>query len=219
MFVFESLIVRIIQIILVPSYVPDVIWSIAPLFFALVMVQMYQGRYKTEELGWNSAFSNSVSLMWATAVLLRYIYLSYGFVYAYNTPGLRGQLILVGVVAFSTLLLIIFNYRHSLPKQLAFFLADSVPTTVLAYLSIVIVMGRVPVDRYTLVAGLLIFLFLEVVFQLYRKAITSPWYVQRALENREKKKKQERRKTKAKIKRSVAKVIPLMKNNKPKKRR
>jgi len=217
MFVFESLFVRLIQMVLVPSYVPDVIWSVAPLFFALVMIQMYQGRYKTEELGWNSAFGNSVSLMWATAVLFKYMYLSYGFAYAFSTPGLRGQLILVCVVAFSTLLLIIFNYRHSLPKQLAFFLADSVPTTVLAYLSIVIVMGRIPIDKYTIIAGLIIFLFLELVFQLYRKAITSPWYVQRALDIRKLKKQKELRKTKAKFKRRVAKVIPLV-DSKRKKR-
>ena len=68
----DELIIRIIQIVLVPSYNPDVIWSIAPLFFGLVLMQMYFGKYKTEQLGWNTAFGNSVSLMWASAILFRF---------------------------------------------------------------------------------------------------------------------------------------------------
>lgn len=215
--IYEELLIRLVQIILVPHFVPDVIWSVAPLFFGLVMIQMYNGRYKTEDMGWNSAFGNSVSLMWAVAILIRYIYLSYGFEYAWRTPGLRGQMVLVIVLTLATFLLVVFNYKHSISKRWAYFLADSVPTTVLAYLAIVIVMGRIPVDRYTLVAGMVIYLVIDIVFRLYRKAISSPWYVERALEQRKKKAIKERKMKARNIKRKVAKVIPLSK--KPKKSR
>jgi len=213
----DDILVRTIQIILVPSYNPDVIWSIAPLFFGLIMMQMYFGKYKTEQLGWNTAYGNSVSLVWACFVLFRYMYVTYGFEKAWNTAGLRGQFYLIVGIAFLTFLLIVFNYRHSLPKQLAFFLSNSIPTTVLAYLGIVIVMGRIPVDLVTAISGFIILIVLEIVFRLYRKAITSPYYVQRTLEIKEKKKQKEKAKFKRKIKGKIKKIIPLG-EEKPKKK-
>lgn len=203
----ETILVRLVQVVLVPQFNPDVIWSIAPLLFGLVMMQMYFGKYKTEELGWNTAFGNSVSLMWVVAILGRYLYVEYGYQQAMNTPGLQGQMLLVGILAVLTVWLIVINYKHALPKNVAFMLGSSLPTSIFAYLAIVIVMGRVPVDLNTLIAGVLFSCGAWLVFFTYRHAITSPWYVEKTLERRKKERKKAIRKATRKIEKKVGKVL------------
>ena len=74
----DQVLVRLIQILIVPQYFPQLIWLILPLFFGLVMIQMYFGRYKTEQIGWNTAYANTVSLIWVCFILLKFMSDEYG---------------------------------------------------------------------------------------------------------------------------------------------
>jgi len=105
---------------------------------------------------------------------------------AWNTPGLQGQLILIIFLGVLTLALAYFNYQHLLPKSVAFFLSSAIPTSIIAYLSVVIVMGRIPVDLITIVSGLILFLIVDITFRIYRKSITSPKYVENTLKKQQK---------------------------------
>ena len=185
--ILEDIFVRVLQIVLVPTDVLDVLWIIAPLLFGLLMIQMYFGKYKTEQLGWNTAYSNSISLMWVTFLLVRFMDSTYGLEIAWNTPGLYGQLLLIIFLAVLTLALAYFNYQHILPKTIAFFLSSAIPTSILAYLSVVIVMGRIPVDVITIISGLILFFIVDIIFRVYRKSINSPKYVEKTLKEQIKK--------------------------------
>ncbi|MFQ5620385.1 MAG: hypothetical protein ACE5FT_00920 [Candidatus Nanoarchaeia archaeon] len=200
MAIIEEIFVRTLQIIVVPTIERDILWIIAPLIFGLIMIQMYFGKYKTEQLGWNTAYSNTISLMWVTFLLFKFMDDSYGLQTAWDTPGLHGQMLLVSSVGVLTLALAFFNYQHLLPKWIAFFLSSAVPTSIIAYLTIVVVMGRIPVDNITLISGLILFLIVDVIFRIYRRSISSPYYVQKTLEKQEKKRKREISKVKRKIK-------------------
>tara|TARA_Y100000310_G_scaffold126457_1_gene125326 strand:- start:322 stop:990 length:669 start_codon:yes stop_codon:yes gene_type:complete len=166
--------VRILEILLVPYFNKEILWTIAPLIFALIMLQMYFGKYKTELLGWNTAFSNSISLMWVTAILLKYMSGMYGFNGAIRDKAQISYFIMIGVLGLITILLAMLNFQHKMPKKLAFVLSSSLPVNVLAYFVIVIVMGMISIDWVTFFAALIIFLFLSIVFYYYRKSITPP---------------------------------------------
>ncbi|MCK4521509.1 MAG: hypothetical protein KAU20_02965 [Nanoarchaeota archaeon] len=168
----NPLFIRILEILLVPYVHKETIWAIAPLIFALIMLQMYFGKYKTEQLGWNTAFGNTISLMWVTAILLKYLRDSYGLLNAWQTSGLKGYFVIIIGLGLLTLILAIFNFNHLIPKKFAFLISSSLPTNGLAYFIIVIVIGKIPLDRLTFWATLIIFIFLAIVFGLYRKSIT-----------------------------------------------
>lgn len=187
---YNETLIRILQILLVPYYKRSVIWTIAPLIVALVMIQMYFGKYKTEPLGWNTAFSNSVSLMWVTAILLKYMSDTYGLsdIFEYYQDQI-GYIIMVSVLAIFTLTLIILNYNHLIPKRFAFILSSSIPVNVSAYLVIVIVMGRIPIDWITFLAVIVLFFFLSLVFAAYRRLITPAKSAMQTLKEREEKEK------------------------------
>jgi|TARA_B100002003_G_scaffold249078_1_gene284437 Zn-dependent protease with chaperone function len=201
------LLLRILEILFVPYIYKEALWTIAPLVFALVMVQMYFGKYKTELLGWNTAFSNNISLIWVTAIILRYLSEVQGLYNSWNNPDLRGYLILALALGVFTIILSILTFNHLIPKKLDFILSSSLPTNVIAYFVLVIVIGKIPLDETTFLATLLIFAFLSIVFHFYRKSITPPKSEIPTLKKHEKEKKKEI----GKIKRKIQKILPIKK--------
>jgi Zn-dependent protease with chaperone function len=199
--------IRILEILFVPYIYKEALWTIAPLVFALVMVQMYFGKYKTELLGWNTAFSNNISLIWVTAIILRYLSEVQGLYNSWNNPDLRGYLILALALGVFTIILSILTFNHLIPKKLDFILSSSLPTNVIAYFVLVIVIGKIPLDETTFLATLLIFAFLSIVFHFYRKSITPPKSEIPTLKKHEKEKKKEI----GKIKRKIQKILPIKK--------
>jgi hypothetical protein len=203
----NPLLIRILEIFLVPYVHREALWTIAPLIFALVMIQMYFGKYKTELLGWNTAFNNNISLMWVTAILLRYLHETFSLSNAWNNLDIRGYLILVLALGIFTLLLSIFTFHHLIPRKLDFILSSSLPTNLIAYFVFVIVMGNIPLDEETFLATIIIFAFLSFIFYIYRRSITPFKNEIPLLKKHEKEKKKEL----SKIKRKIRKILTLNK--------
>jgi len=199
--------IRILEILLVPYIHREVLWTVAPLIFALVMIQMYFGKYKTEQLGWNTAYGNTISLMWVTAILLKYLSDTQGLIYAWNTMELRGYLIMIVALGLFTLILAILNFEHLIPKKLAFLISSSLPTNIGAYFIIVIVLGRVTLDWTTFWAAFLIFVFLWGVFKVYKDIITPAESALQTLKRHEEVKKKKVRSLKMKFKRRFDKIF------------
>jgi len=201
------LVIRILEILLVPYFNRDALWTIAPLIFALVMLQMYFGKYKTEQLGWNTAYGNTISLVWVTAILFKYFHETYGLADAWLSLEYRGYFFLIVGLGVFTLILAFLNFEHIMPKKLAFFLSSSLPTNGLAYFVLVIVLGKIPLDEVTFWASAFIFLFLTLTFWVYRKIITPSKGSLVTLKKHEEEKKKLNRKIKRKIKGFVEKKI------------
>ena len=72
--VLSALLYRINYIIFAPFNFPDMIWVAAPLLISLIMIELYFGRYSSEELGWNSAISNSLVLIFVALDLFRKVF-------------------------------------------------------------------------------------------------------------------------------------------------
>ena len=201
------LFIRILEILLVPYIHKEALWTIAPLVFALVMVQMYFGKYKTELLGWNTAFSNNISLVWVTAVILKYLHTFYGILNSWNDLALRGYLILALALGLLTLILSVLTFNHLIPKKLDFILSSSLPTNLVAYFVLVIVMGKIPLDETTFLSSIIIFTFLSIIFYFYKKSITPPKSEIYILKKHE----QEKKKEIGKLKRKIRKIFPIKK--------
>lgn len=77
---------RIWEIVQAPATHSDMIWIIAPIVIAFLLMSFYFGRYKKEELGWNTAFGNSMVLIFATVDLLRHQYLE-GVLFDFNVQN------------------------------------------------------------------------------------------------------------------------------------
>ena len=139
----SKLSVRFIDLTLAPFNYTDTLWMVIPVLFTLLFVELYFGRYKGEELGWNSAFANSLVLIFVSIDLVRLLYNQSGitaFLYVNPKMALIIAVILEGVV------LTTMTFLHALPKSVVFNFSSALPMNFIAYISILLVYTDIPID-------------------------------------------------------------------------
>jgi len=201
-----TIIPRLIDIVTAPVQNLDMIWIIVPLVGALVLMQLYFGRNPTEKLGWNTAFGNSIALLFVCVNLLNHLYNTFGwsaFQFEWASPNLK-TIIALGVGAIGILGMFL-DLLHWWPERLAFFIGSSIPINLIAYMAIVLVYSDlVPIDRVTFITGLFFFIILLVVFKVFKFLV--PMSFEAKKEIREEKEKKRKEKEKRKLERQMAKL-------------
>ncbi len=157
---------RLEEIVYTPLTNPEILWTILPLLGIAFFIELYFGRYKTEELGWNTAFGNTISLLWVTTALFRFMYEMHGTAVfsGWNFTGNTTPMILIYVLGLWSLLLAISNFFHILPKQVSFFFSSTIPVNVSAVVTTVLVIGQFQIDRVTMTAALILYIGLAILF-------------------------------------------------------
>jgi hypothetical protein len=168
---------RIKDLVLAPFENPDMLWTLAPMIIALVLMQLYFGRNKDESLGWNTAFGNSIALIFISASLLRGVFIMSGEqsikVFLLDGLALSDMKMLVVLLIFAYgVFLAMLSFFHWIPEKVAFFIMNGISINVTAYVGIVLVIsGNIPLDRHTLSAGVVIFLLVYVLSIVLRSII------------------------------------------------
>ena len=108
--------------------------------------RLHFGRYKKEELGWNTAFGNSMVLIFTCVDLVRYLY-NQGTLFTFDI-----QNALVIVLIFEGFLMTLLNYYHLIPKSLAFGMASGLTINVTVLFVIVLIYSKLPLDYITAIA-------------------------------------------------------------------
>lgn len=160
---------RTVEIVTVPFHHTQTLWTIIPLLISTFLMQIYFGRNKDEELGWNTAYGNSLALMFISASLLKTLYDTYGYGFWHElTPELLSKLIFLGIIILQAVLLASLDLFHSLPKHFSFFISSSSSVFVIALITIVIVHTNIPLNMYTLFAALFLFVLAIIFFRIFR---------------------------------------------------
>ena len=184
---------------------PDLLWLVIPLIFVLFAIQLYFGRNRTEQLGWNTAFGNSISLFWVIVLLLRFTIADARISELFQGRTSK-ELILIGILAIWTILLLASDFYHALPKKLAFLLSSSIPINTMAFLFIVIILGDVPIDWTTFVAGFVLLILAAIFFKVMRSVIKPSPSAEKTLERKALEKKRHNELRKERIKRKIEKI-------------
>ena len=181
---------RVVEIITVPFYHKQALWAIIPLLISTFLMQLYFGRNKDEELGWNTAYGNSLALIFISASLLKTLYDTYGYGF-WNTltPEITSKLVFLGIIILQAFFLAFLDLFHSLPKHFSFFMSSSPSVFMIALITIVIVHTDIPLNIHTLFAALLLFILIVIFFSIFRWFIPSSeharYYLQRQHEIRQ----------------------------------
>ncbi len=160
---------RFVELVSAPAKHPNMIWIVTPLVITLLLMQFYFGRYKREELGWNTAVGNSMVLIFVSLDLLRYIYGDTGInsLDVTNIPLQNFKATIIALVVGSAGFLMMFtNFFHIIPKKVSFFISSSLPVNLMAYVAVILVYTSIPLDFYTLIASLVLFIALLIVFNI-----------------------------------------------------
>jgi len=143
---------RALLILKAPLTNPDMLWLLVPLILTMLLLEFYFGRYKEEELGWNTAFGNSLVLIFISVSLVRHLYT--------NSLWNETNIIVVSALITFGLLLTMIDFYHLLPKEMAYGISSKIPLNFIAYVAITLVYIELPIDYITASAFLTILLLL-----------------------------------------------------------
>lgn len=145
---------RFLDLALAPLQEQQMLWAAIPLAIATLFITLYFGRNRREELGWNTAFGNTMVFLFVAINLIREMYRQEGTWDSVLSNNLYLALS-IGLTLASMLLMAI-TYFHLMPKRAAFFLFSAPPINVTVYVVMSIVYADVPPDFLTVVAGILL---------------------------------------------------------------
>jgi hypothetical protein len=167
---------RLWDLIAAPFRHGEMLWIILPLFFTLIVMEIYYDRHRDEELGWGSALANSLVLVFVAIDLIKTSFdhatpwevFSQCMVAAFTDASLEVPSQVVLLILFLGVLGIavtIINYFHLLPRKMMYVISGHPPINFLAYFAIAIVYStgsahEIPFDMATLIAGALLFVIL-----------------------------------------------------------
>ncbi|MDY6776799.1 MAG: hypothetical protein SVQ76_01695 [Candidatus Nanohaloarchaea archaeon] len=138
-----------LSILRFPAEHPEFIPSLIPIFLGLVVIELYFGRYEFEELGWNSAVSNSVLIIATSLTLIVRLNLL-------GAPAGPRYGVAYGILLLGAFILVM-NFFHVWPPKVAFNVSSGFVTYVLVYLSIALVYEGVPPTLNTVAASAMVF--------------------------------------------------------------
>ena len=131
---------RGLEILNAPLQNMDILWTLIPLFLTVIFIEFYFSRYSREEIGWNTAFGNSLVLIFISVALAKHIYEN-SLIYDPMKIGVLVSLILFGLI------LSIIDYYHILPKKIAFKISSAIPINFVAFVAIILVYtSNIPID-------------------------------------------------------------------------
>lgn len=153
------------DLVIAPYTSPDMLWILIPLLISVISMELYFGRYKYEELGWSSAFGNAIVLIFVGLDLMRYLYNS-------GSLGFQNiQNLLAIAILLEGLLLTLIGFFHVLPKEWAFKIAAKAPTSVLAYIAIILIYSRVDITFSVILMSVLLGIILTWLLGLFRAIV------------------------------------------------
>ncbi|MBU0527234.1 hypothetical protein KKE92_02030 [Candidatus Micrarchaeota archaeon] len=160
---------RTVELVLAPINNMNMLWIAIPLVIATIFMTLYFGRYKKEELGWNTAFGNTMVFVFVAVAIIREMYIQGGETFDAIFAGGLYSALAAGLIG-AGLLLMFFTYFHLLPKKLAFFLFSAPPINVSVYAVMSLVYASVAADYITALAAvvlLIIILIITKILQLF----------------------------------------------------
>lgn len=153
---------RVIAIFRFPFDQPEYIPAVIPIFVGLIVMETYFGRYKYEDLGWNSAVSNSALLLTTGLTLIYRLELA-------PHPTSHRAVVAYSILALGSIIMLL-NFYHSWPEEIAFNISSSFLTYTGAYIAIATVYSGLPATRPTTVAIAVVILAFYLFFTLLKKA-------------------------------------------------
>lgn len=174
------------DIVVAPAQTPEMLWLLIPLLAGLFLMEIYFGHYKREELGWNSAVSNSLVLFFVGMSLFSYLssqgmLASVSFAGGLKVAGTQTMIIKSGIAAFVVLeavVLFILNFTHAIPKKFAFGISSGLFLNFLGVIAFILVHGMISFDILLIPAIFLIFLILVIVLGFIEAIEPSDWHSQ-----------------------------------------
>lgn len=144
-----SLYDRFIEFSIAPISYPDMLRVVIPLTLAIILSEIYSGKYKFEEMSWFTAYTNGLIVLFVGIDLLWFLKLKDALFPVTMGSALTFALIIDGV------LLTLINLFHTMSKKFIFSIDSTLPLNLAVYIVVVIVYSNMIFDLMTFFAVLI----------------------------------------------------------------
>jgi hypothetical protein len=157
----EEVLNTAISIFTAPVNHSEIVPTVLPLILAGLIVELYLGKYKREDLGWNTAVGNAV-VWFATGVSL---------LVTESLEGLEAHATFF--LIFLGLFVGFMDFFHLWPEQIAFLISSSGLVYTIAYTIVVMIKTSIEINNATLLGAGVFIALIQVAF-LFLKLIEQP---------------------------------------------
>lgn len=158
---------RIMDMLTAPYKNTDMLWMLIPLLTTMILMEFYFGRYKEEELGWNTAFGNALILIFVAIDTFRHIYEPVRGSMIDIISSQYTKIIISMVILGMGLFLMLIDFFHFVPKKAAYIISSPAYINLIALLGIIIVYSsQIPLDAITIFACILLFFAVNIILEL-----------------------------------------------------
>lgn len=156
---------RGIDIIEAPAQNLNMLWMLLPLAATLILMEFYFGRYKDEELGWNTAFGNALVLMFVAIDLFRHLYEPSGEgILVYIATASDIKIIVPLFILMMALILLLVDFFHFLPKRIAYIISSPIYINLIGLFGIILIYTEhLPLDWTSMFAFCILFVVANLV--------------------------------------------------------
>jgi len=152
-----------VEIIKQPIINKNMLWILLPLLIALFLMELYFGHYKEEELGWNSAVSNSIVLFFVGMNLCAYLFSKNMLVgltsVAPEVLEVASQKTFIAfIIILESIFLLLLNFFHLVSKKFAFGISSALIMNFVGVIAIILVYSDISIDLSLIPAILFLFI-------------------------------------------------------------
>jgi len=202
-YIFGSIMPRFFDILKSPFTTPEMLWVAMPLLVVILFMQLYFGRWRNEKLGWSSAFANWITLLFVAVNLFKEMMAKYSLLASappsiiYILPAIPlGQkfipvsvlykFMMIFLLLFLAVLFMIILFAHAIPKKASFMISSPLTIYTFAFIMIALVYSSIPLDLATILAALLVYILILIIFRTVKTLVPPSEEAKRYLIEKEK---------------------------------
>ncbi len=142
----------------------SIFWLLAPIILFWFILEIYFGRYKKENLGWNSALGYGLSMFWIVVISLRTMFENNFDLFSID------KLLFVIFVALYSIFIIFVSFTHRMQTKIFFLFTSPTLVYFLFGIALLVVNDLLNLSFWVTIA-LIIFYMLILVFETILKKI------------------------------------------------
>ena len=124
-------------IVKAPLSRPELLWQLAPVILMWGVMEVYFGLHKKEELGWNTALGNGISLFWIIISAMQFIFNNKEHVFSWD----RFYVILF--ITIYAIFLIYISFRHSFSAKFTYVMGAPTMIYFFSYIALIYAFGLI----------------------------------------------------------------------------
>jgi hypothetical protein len=140
-------------------------WYLGPILLFWLILEIYFSRYKTEELGWNTALGNGLSVFWIITICMKYLFDNHLENFHWGKFAALITMLLYAVF------IIVNSFSHKLRDKVSFLLASPTATYYLSGVAVLWTYGKLQITVWVLIALVLFYGFVLLVELILKKII------------------------------------------------